>query len=551
MKASLIHGVLLRCTAAIGALLLAQQAQAITVTINRNVEMNDGGTTGIPNRPFFTAGGPDGYVGTATPDVDTMTTVTNPDVGIGGNSTAIDAGNNIPMGVGFNFGVQFTVQTGDPNHFLSDAGNPGLGVNSGVSDTNPVELSTNEQLFFSTIQLTNVSIRDPIGQLQPGASVANPRWQLLRSATFMAPTDFASTSSDAAVTADVKMFDDVTNSINNNYIDGTFGPLNSVYITTTGGDWPLKGIRYQVDINYELAPAPPTRRTFHFGEVQPGTYEGGTTHTLADLTHMDSNVTITAIGADGILDTNLNGVGVNSTEDDFTLGLPTGDNAQRFIDGSLTTPEAIHFSFDRDVALESLTLSNLHLDGTEGVVLSFVSGTNPFTGLSGYSGDYTLGATSLTYNTSGGGQIPYTVAFGMSGQDAIQIEAGTVLSLTSNPVAGNGFLLDIITVHVEGAAGPDADFDNDNDVDDEDLAIWNTNFGSTTATDATGDADGDGDADGNDFLQWQREVHAASPMASSVPEPTSAWLLLAAAAWLAHGRPRASGIKSPSLEGRG
>jgi hypothetical protein len=120
----------------------------------------------------------------------------------------------------------FMVQTGSPGHLLSDAGNPGLGVNSGDLDPNPNELSANEQLFFSPIQLTNVSIHDPLGLLQSGATVSNPRWRSLRSATFAAPSDFASTSSDAAVTADVKMFDDVTNSINNNYTDGTFGPLD-------------------------------------------------------------------------------------------------------------------------------------------------------------------------------------------------------------------------------------------------------------------------------------------------------------------------------------
>jgi hypothetical protein len=367
-----------------------------------------------------------------------------------------------------NFGVSFTVETGDPNHFLSDNGDLGLGVNSGGSDTNPNELSAGEQLFFSNIQLSNISIYDPLGLLQPGAAVGNAQWKALRSNTFDDPDDVASTSSDAAVTTDVKTFDDVTNSINNNYTSGTFDPLPSVYVTTTGGNWPLKGIRFEVPFTYELAPAPATRRTFYFGDPS-GTYDMALTHQITDN---DTTVTIASVGdAGAALDTNDLGVGVNSLDDDLTGGIETSNTQQRFINGTLPTPETIRFSFDGDVSLESLTLGNLELDGTEGVVLGFVSGTNPFTGLSGYSGDYTLGADSLTFSTSTVGQTPYTITYGMGGQDPIMIAANTVLSLTSNPAIDHGFILDMITVNVPSVELT-GDYNEDGTVDAADYIIW-------------------------------------------------------------------------------
>jgi hypothetical protein len=303
---------------------------------------------------------------------------------------------------------------------------------------------------------------------------------------------------------------------------GVFPTISPLYVSTVAGNnWPLKAIGYQLQLTYELAAVPASRRTFQFGDPNL-TYDGTLTHQLTDT---DTTITITAVGdASAALDTNDLGVGVNSAEDDLTNGVPTGNANLRFIDGTLNAPEAIHFSFDRDVLLESLTLGNLNLDGSEGVVLKFISGTNPFTGLTGYSGDYTLGADSLTFNSSVGGQTPYAITYGKNGQEELSIAAGTVLSLTSNPAFGNGFILDMITVTVPDA-GPDADFDNDGDVDATDLTTWSTNFGSTTATDASGDADGDNDVDGADFLEWQRQLTGAGGVAA-VPEPGGTSLLL-------------------------
>jgi hypothetical protein len=151
------------------------------------------------------------------------------------------------------------------------------------------------------------------------------------------------------------------------------------------------------------------------------------------------------------------------------------------------------------------------------VVLSFVSGTNPFTGLTGYSGDYTLGASSLTFNTSGGGQTPYTITYGMNSQDEIMIAAGTVLSLTSNPVFGNGFILDMITVNVPDV-GLTGDYNGDGGVDAADYVVWRknpANFGGQQGYD-----------------DWRANFGDSLPgagnggLVGTVPEPASFALIL-------------------------
>ncbi|HEX6962908.1 MAG TPA: hypothetical protein VF175_13645 [Lacipirellula sp.] len=503
----------------------ANGVHAVTVLLNRTVETNQ------TNRPFFDPAAlpgfanEAGYVGTATPGVSNSSTVTNADAGLGGNSTPLDPNNDVPIGVGIRFGASFTVETVDPAHLLTDAGNSGLGVDSSATqaDSNAARLTSGEILRFSDIQLAPLTVHDPLGLFVPGsASISNPRWRSLRSNTNNAANSPTVTvSSDAAGTQDVAMFaPDGTPILNDTA--GVFTPISPLYVNTTAGNWPLKAIGYQVELNFELATPPPTRRSFYFGDPAEA-YDGQTTHQFTDN---DATVTITAVGdASAALDVNDLGVGVNSAEDDVTGGSPTTNNRQRFIDGTLTTPEAVHFSFDRDVSLESLTLGNIDLDGTEGVVLSFVSGTNPFTGLAGYSGDYTVGATSITFSTDDGGQTPYTFTYGKNGQDELLVEAGTVLALTANPAADNGFLLDALTVHVQGAGGPDADFDDDGDVDADDLGAWTTHVGSETATHATGDADADADVDGADFLAWQRQLTPPATVAG-VPEPTAAGLLV-------------------------
>jgi hypothetical protein len=449
--------------------------------------------------------------------------VTGVGLGVGG-----DDYNGLPLGVTFNYGLQFQATAIGSGHVLADAGNVGVGVSSPGDPAN-LQLNAGEQLLFDQFQVVNVVIQDPLGLLSPGASVTNPRWRALRSSNHVAP-DSVTASSDAAATQDVTVFDDAPNKIENNLTAGVFPPMSTAYVTTTAGSWTLKSIGWQVDLNYDLAPALPSRRTYKFNDpLQNGLpslaiTDNGTTLNITPVAAGDPTpatlvVNTTTAG-------NAFGVGVASTLDD----LQSADN-QRRIDGTLG--EALQFSFDQDVTLESLSLDNLNLNGTESMVLSLVSGTNPFAGLSGYSGDYTLGADSLTYTTAAGGRRPSVITFGMNGQDAIEIAAGTVLSLTANPAAGGGFLLDMITAHVSTGVDADADFDDDGDVDADDLATWSGNFGSA-ATDATGDANGDGVADGADFLQWQREL-APGPGTAAIPEPASlalgilSWGLVAAA----------------------
>jgi hypothetical protein len=80
---------------------------------------------------------------------------------------------------------------------------------------------------------------------------------------------------------------------------------------------------------------------------------------------------------------------------------------------------------------------------------------------------------------------------------------------------------------------PRGDFDGDGQVDGDDLLAWHNAFGAS----AEGDADGDGDSDGQDFLAWQGNLgRGVAPAPGAVPEPCSAWLILAALACLLSGR---------------
>ena len=80
--------------------------------------------------------------------------------------------------------------------------------------------------------------------------------------------------------------------------------------------------------------------------------------------------------------------------------------------------------------------------------------------------------------------------------------------------------------------GIPGDYEANGIIDAADFNKWKTGFGTTTGDVA--DSDGDHDSDGADFLTWQRErggnFVAATPVASSVPEP--AGLALAALAAL-------------------
>ena len=214
------------------------RANAITSTFNREVEVNNIDTNGDTvdddgNRPFFpdnynngtiTFTNPEGYTGTATPAVSSSSTVTGVGLGLGGDNT-----NALPMGIGVNYEMMFSVQTTGPaGGVLRDTGSTGIGVNSSAqqSDSNLTQLTPGEQLLFSAITLNNVSFQDPLGLLMPGATIT-PKWTAMRSSNHGGSTtsDAATTSTDAAVTTDVTTFNtDIA--IGNNYSDGLISPLH-------------------------------------------------------------------------------------------------------------------------------------------------------------------------------------------------------------------------------------------------------------------------------------------------------------------------------------
>ncbi|MBA3484296.1 MAG: PEP-CTERM sorting domain-containing protein [Pirellulales bacterium] len=72
------------------------------------------------------------------------------------------------------------------------------------------------------------------------------------------------------------------------------------------------------------------------------------------------------------------------------------------------------------------------------------------------------------------------------------------------------------------------DFDGNGMVDAADLASWRAGFGKVGgASHSQGDADADLDVDGADFLVWQRQLGSfAAGESSSIPEPTTGFMLL-------------------------
>lgn len=248
----------------------------------------------------------------------------------------------------------------------------------------------------------------------------------------------------------------------------------------------------------------------------------------ATLEKLGVTLTLTAQGDAATFDADADSAGVASALDSG------GANQRRRINGSLATPEAIELSFDTDVMLKSLTLGSFNATGAESVVLSLVSGDNPFTGLDGYDGDgFTLGADSLTFATDSGGMAAgeFLLEFGVLGRDELFLPAGTVLSLTANPVVGSGILLNAVSVAqpLTALAQVLLDYNLDGAIDPLDYEVWRTTYGSTVDLRADGNADGVVDA--ADYALW-RDAYAASqgsPLA--VPEPAGWAMTLALLAY--------------------
>lgn len=243
----------------------------------------------------------------------------------------------------------------------------------------------------------------------------------------------------------------------------------------------------------------------------------------AQINKLGMTLSLNAVGSNALFDYDAQGLGVASSLD------TGGATQQQRVNGSLTTAEAIEISFDTDVMLKSLLLDGLNTMGAEAVVLSFVSGDNPFDGLSGYDSDgFTLGADSLTFAGSSATASEFLLEFGTLSQDEIFLTAGTVLSLTADPAVGGGLVLDSLSVAQPLAAVDDilVDFNLDGSINSADLSVWESTLGSSV------DLRADGNADGivtfSDFLLWQRSQNSPnSPqLATSVPEPTSSLLAM-------------------------
>jgi hypothetical protein len=451
-------------------LTIASRAHAITAGLSGTASQNADTTV-------FFSGGPHeaGFTGNVTSaSLPPTSTVTGTQIVFAGNSSLPDLsdGNGFPIGVKALYDITFVVDATSANTTLNDGGNGGLGLR-GPTDTTTAErnrIHVGEQVRFSNINITDVTFIDPLGLLSgTTGTAANGQFRSVRSGDFNSPNDAVTVSSDAAATQDVSMpvIDDA--------FGATFGPLSTVYFSTTASDgWRLKGIGWRADLTFDLNPSPPpTRRTFKFADLPAlgATYDGQGQHSILDD---DTTVSITAVGGGDLgttlsLDTSEQGVGVNSSSDDAE-----GEGGQRRINGILG--EAIHITFDQDVSLESLTLGSFEFASTpaEAMTLSFVSGNNPFrTDFAGYSSAYTLGADFISYSlVDPKSDSPHLITFGIGGQDPIMIEAGTVLAYSANPVNSNGILLDMITVQVDNVPVFDGDYNNDGVVDGADYVMW-------------------------------------------------------------------------------
>ena len=281
------------------------------------------------------------------------------------------------------------------------------------------------------------------------------------------------------------------------------------------------------------SPIPPPAHTpittFQLGQSSGIDLHG---QTQASLAKLGVTLSLSAQGSAASFDADATGVGIASSLD------TGGATQQRRINGTYATPEAIEISFDQDVFLKSLLVDGLNGNNSETVLLEFVSGDNPFMGLAGYNADgFTLGLDSLAFTAS---TTLSSIDFGVLALDEIFLTAGTVLSLTANPVVGGGIVLNGIAIArpLDAVEEILQDYDLDGTVDAADLAAWQASYGSATALEA--DGDGSGLVSGADFLLWQRKFTGGLTVQSgvtAVPEPRAGLLISLAAIVLISHRP--------------
>jgi hypothetical protein len=124
------------------------------------------------------------------------------------------------------------------------------------------------------------------------------------------------------------------------------------------------------------------------------------------------------------------------------------------------------------------------------------------------------------------GRIDFTIASGALDLNLQEVR----LELLNATTCCSGTVISPAPMITSMAIVPksDGDYDDDGDVDGRDLLVWQRGFGSTTELAADGNHNGT--VNGDDLIIWQDQYGANAPptAVTAVPEPTSAWLSVAA-----------------------
>jgi len=193
--------------------------------------------------------------------------------------------------------------------------------------------------------------------------------------------------------------------------------------------------------------------TFVFDNAAEG-YDGQVTDTL---TVSGIVMTVTAALESGstnstaLLAANNSGdyIGVQSSADPAE-----GSNQRPRINNEID--ELLLVSFNHTVEITQIVLRSFSANNNgEEMRMRLESGTDPFSGLSGYSGDYSILTSPtprLKYSSSSGINGANTVPIGMGGQDPLVVQSNTVVSFSStkSKTVDGGFMLESITVREPG-----------------------------------------------------------------------------------------------------
>lgn len=150
---------------------------------------------------------------------------------------------------------------------------------------------------------------------------------------------------------------------------------------------------------------------------------------------------------------------------------------------------------------------------------------------------------NLPFNTSlqlyaasqpGGAYDIDLMAVGATGQAAFSIPlTGRPTDVVLSRVVAGGARVELATATLRASFNIAGDFDDDGDVDRDDFLVWRSTFGSSGAG-LSSDGNRNGIVDAADYVIWRHhfgEGSAAVAANTAVPEPATAFLLLAAGAF--------------------